>query len=106
MICKFVNRKFAYAALVNGRNLRDAKIYDEDGDSTVGNKIYINSSLCPEFGYLHYAVRNAKKKSEIHSYKVKHGVMFIKKSENSELCEISHVKDLERYNLTVPVRRY
>ena len=68
--------------------------------------IYINESLCPEFEYLHYAVRQAKIKGEIHYYKSRKGVMFIKKTEDSSFVEISHVNDLEMYNITAPVRRF
>ena len=80
IIVKFTNKKFANAALYNSRNLKDVKLY-EDEEQGGNKKIYINESLCPEFGYLHYAVRQAKIKGEIHYYKSRKGVMFIKKTE-------------------------
>ena len=100
VICKFVNRKFGYSAIYSSSNLKDNDVFDNDGS------IYINSSLCPEFGYLHFAVRNAKKNKVIHSYKVRHGVMYMKKTENDVEVEISHVNDLVKYNLPIPERRY
>lgn len=109
IICKFVNRKFAKSAVINSKNLKDV-LYkpneDDEGDEAEGHKIYINESLCPEFGYLHYAVRNAKKKKELHAYKIRNGVMNIQKEENGRYVEISHVNDLGKYNLTVPKRAF
>ena len=106
VLCKFVNRKFAQAAIWNSRNLKDAAIFNGDNGDIANGNVYINQSLCPEFGFLHYAVRKGKYNSEIHSYKVKHGVMFICKVENGTLIEISHVNDLTRNNITVPPRRF
>ena len=51
-------------------------------------------------------VRNAKKNKVIHSYKVRHGVMYMKKTENDVEVEISHENDLVKYNLPIPERRY
>ena len=78
VICKFVNRKFAYSALYSSANLKDADVFE------TGAPVYVNPSLCPEFGFLHFAVRKAKKDKRIHSYKVRHGVMMIKLTENDE----------------------
>ena len=100
VICKFVNRKFAYSAVSNSSNLKDADVFDNR------SPVYINPSLCPEFGYLHFAVRKAKKDNAIHSYKVRHGVMFIKKTEDEEELEISHVNDLSKHKLPVPQRKF
>lgn len=96
VIVKFVNRKFAYTAVSNSRNLKDF----DDGD------LYINTSLCPEFGFLNYAVRRAKKNQEILSYKMKNGVTFIQMSQNGQMMEISHVNDLTRNGITVPNRSF
>ena len=100
VICKFVNRKFAYSALYNSSNLKDSDVFEN------GEAIYINPSLCPEFGFLHFAVRKAKKNKIIHSYKVRHGVMYIKKTENDREVEISHESDLVLYGLPIPERKY
>ncbi len=100
VICKFVNRKFAYSAVSNSSKLKNADVFED------GSKIYVNTSLCPEFGFLHYAVRRAKKERKIHSYRVRHGVMFIRKSEEGDLFEISHANDLSHYGIDVPERRY
>ena len=54
VIVRFVNRKFARQGLYNGAKLKEKRIY--------GNPVYINDSLCPEFHYLGYVVRNLKKK--------------------------------------------
>ena len=51
VIVKFVNRKFAIASLTNRQNLKDSDVY---------GGVFINTSLCPEFGFLNFAVRRAK----------------------------------------------
>ena len=114
VIVKFVNRKFGESAVLNGRNLKNAvysytKKGDDDREEHIeveGNSIYINQSLCPEFGFLHFAVRQAKRNGEIFAFNVKKGVMFIKRGPTSEWSVISHENDLRRNKLTVPVRRY
>ena len=102
VICKFVNRKFAYSAVSSGSNLKGVQLFDQEG------AVYINPSLCPEFGFLHYAVRLAKKGGLIHSYKVRHGIMYIKKTDNPQCKEvqISHENDLGRCGIPVPKRKY
>ena len=68
--------------------------------------LYINTSLCPEFGFLNYAVRRAKKNQEIVSYKMKHGVTFMQISLNGQMIEVSHVNDLTKNGITVPDRSF
>ena len=51
VIVKFVNRKFTYASVSNSHKLKNSDY----------NHVYINGSLCPEFGFLSFAVRHAKK---------------------------------------------
>ena len=107
IICKFVNRKFAQSALRNGKNLKDVKYKPTGGEASAdGDRIFINESLCPEFAYLHYAVRKAKKNNELHAYKVRNGIMKIQKEEDGEYVEISHINDLTKYELSVPLRQY
>ena len=111
IICKFVNRKFAISAVKSGHNLKDAKYVPTEGgidyvEPPEGYRIFINESLCPEFGYLHFAVRKAKKNYELFAFKVRNGVMSIQKTQNGQFEEISHVNDLERHGLTVPPRGY
>ena len=60
----------------------------------------------PEYKYLNFAVRQAKRNNEIHYYKVKNGMNYIQKRENGPQIEISHVNDLELNELSVPVRLY
>ena len=100
VICKFVNRKYAYSALYNSPNLKNSDVFEN------GEAIYINPSLCPEFAFLHFAVRKAKKDKVIHSYKVRHGVMFMKKTETDREIEISHENDLALHGLPIPERKY
>ena len=113
VICKFLNRKFAETAIRCGSNLKDVEYkytpnaQDDDAGNTEpheGSHIYINESLCPEFNFLHFAVRQSKKKKEVHRYQVRKGVMSIQREENGRWIEISHVNDLCRNNLTVPPR--
>jgi hypothetical protein len=100
VICKFVNRKHAFGAIVNSSKLKGKDVFEN------GGKVYVNASLCPEFAFLHYAVRKAKKEGEIHSYKVRHGVMSVCMEDGAELVEISHENDLRRNNISVPDRKY
>ena len=97
VIIKFVNRKFAYNAISNRANLKNMDEY---------KSTFINTSLCPEFGFLNYAVRRAKANGEISFYKMRNGITLIKKSENSPFVEISHENDLSRNGLTVPPRTF
>ena len=106
VIVKFVNRKFATAALVNSRNLKDVTVFKPEHDDDDNKQIYINQSLCREFHYLHYAVRLAKKNGEIYFYRVRNGIMYVQKADKGRFFEISHVNDLESNGITVPVRRY
>ena len=100
VICKFVNRKFAWTSLINSSKLKDVDVFEN------GGKVFINNSLCPEFGFLHFAVRQAKKGNRIHSYKVRHGVMYVKMTDddNEREIEISHESDLVKHGLPVPPR--
>ena len=100
VIVKFVNRKFAMSALQNSKNLKDTKIFGEN------HRVFINSSLCPEFAYLHYAVRQAKKNGEINFYSQWNGLMKVKMTKEGKPEEISHVNDLSRLGITVPDRRF
>ena len=97
VIVKFVNRKFAFGSISKRDNLRETDDY--------GN-IYINSSLCPEFAFLNFAVRKAKRNKEIFFYKLKNGITFIQMEQNSNFIEISHVNDLVKNGITVPTRSY
>ena len=94
VIIKFTNRKFAAAAMSNRSNLKDTDFYDT----------YINQSLCPEFSFLSYAVRKAKKNGEIHFYKLKHGIPHVQIKQNDKFIEISHTNDLLRNGIQVPER--
>ena len=58
-IVKMVNRKFAKEALICRRSLRDSSRYDAN------TNFFINDSLCPEFKFLNFAIRNALKSKEI-----------------------------------------
>ena len=97
VIIKFVNRKWAETSLVKASSLKQTEGYEN---------IYVNASLCPEYKYLNFAVRQAKRNNEIHYYKVKNGMNYIQKRENGPQIEISHVNDLELNELSVPVRLY
>ena len=77
VIFKFVNRKWASTVMKNAANLKDTENY---------KNLYINASLCPEFKFLNYAVRRAKRNGEIHYYKVKNGTTSIQKRENGQFC--------------------
>ena len=97
VIVKFVNRKFAYASLSNSHKLKDSGDY---------NRIYLNESLCPEFGFLGFAVRQAKKNEEIVSYKSRNGILLVQLVQHGPLLEISHENDLLRNGISIPERTY
>ena len=69
VIVKFTNRKYAIQGLYCGKNLKTNPPYR--------SPTYINNSFCPEFSFLNYAVRQAKKENKIHFYKVRHGITSI-----------------------------
>ena len=97
-IVRVVNRKFAWQALISGKNLKESRRY---GDG----KIYINHSLCKEFQFLNYAVRQAKKNKLIHKYSVRSGVTYVQMDEREENWkEIGHYLDLENLKIPVPPR--
>ena len=66
VIVKFVNRKFANEGLYCGKNLKN--------NFPFMAPTYSNYSFGPEFRFLNYFVRQAKKAKKIHFYKVRHGV--------------------------------
>ena len=100
VIVKFVNRKFAETAIANGNLLKDKRLFDND------KNIYVNNSFCREFAFINFAIRQAKKKSEICLYKLKHGVNYVQMRVNGRLEQIAHVNDLIKLGITVPPRRY
>ena len=94
VIVKFTNRKFAYEALWNSHN------HPEYGS------IYLNESLCPEFSFIQFVVRKAKKDGKIAKYSTRNGIISIQLVQNGPNIEISHESDLIRNGLTVPVRAF
>ena len=95
VILKFVNRKFAVQALLNRYKLRELDDYSD---------IFINQSLCPEYSYLNFAVKKAKRNNEISYYKLKNGVSLIQKETDSPFVEISHANDLTENGISIPQR--
>ena len=93
-IVRFVNRKYAWAGLFNGKNLKGTNLY---GD----NQIYINNSFCREFQYYGYVIRNLKRNKLIDSYKVISGVFHIKTLGGDKYEEISHSSDFLKHKLDI-----
>ena len=96
VIVKFTNRKFAEAAIKNRDNIREIDHLKD---------VYINQSLCPEFSFLSYALRQAKRSNKIASTKFKHGVPYAKLNASDGFVEISHEADLVKFGIDVPTRR-
>ena len=95
VIVRFPNRKFSYAGLFNGKNLKGTTLF---GDSP----IYINNSFCKEFGRFGAIIRKLKRDKRIHAYRIKHGVYNIQLSEaNTALEQIAHISDFEKCGLDV-----
>ena len=94
-IVRFVNRKFAYAGLTSGKNLKGTKLYGEN------SSIYINNSFCKEFSRYGYIIRKLQKLSLIAGYKVKNGVFLIKQNGTDNFKEVSHISDFEKYNIDI-----
>ena len=92
-IVRFVNRKFAYEGLRNGKNLKDSKLYD--------NPIFINNSFCREFSKYGYIIRQLKKTGLIEGYRIINGIYHIKSVGQEKFVEVSHVSDFEKYGLDV-----
>ena len=97
VIVKFTNRKFAYEALRNSHNLKNHPEY---------GSIYLNESLWPEFSFIQFVVRKAKKDCKIAKYSIRNGIISIQLVQNGPNIEISHESDLTRNGLTVPVRAF
>ena len=92
-IVRFVNRKFAYQGLYNGKNLKGSKLYE--------NNIYINNSFCREFARYGFFIRRLKRDGLVVAVKVSKGVYQIKTDASQEFVEISHISDFSKYGLDV-----
>ena len=97
-ICRVVNRKYAYQAIVNGKNLKGTRRY---GNTSV----YINNSFTSEFRFLNFAIRKAKKDGQIHFYKIRGGVTYVQKEAESKFVQIGHVLDLQNLGIEIPDRK-
>ena len=93
-IVRFVNRKFAFAGLVSGKNLKGKNIYND-------SNIYINNSFCREFGKYGYFIRRLKDKKQICGYRIRNGVYEIQLAQNDDYVQISHVSDFATLNLDI-----
>ena len=91
VIVKFVNRKFANECLYCGKNLKNNSPYPA--------LTYINYSFCPEFRFLNYLVRQAKKAKKIHFYNVRHRVTHIQLVANGPF-HVTHKVDLVRHGIS------
>ena len=94
-ICQFVNRKYAYEGIYNGKNLKDKNLFGED------SKVYINPSLCKEYQYLNYIIRKAKGGNKIFRWRVKHGINLIQLSQEGEFFEVTHKNDLIEHGIII-----
>lgn len=92
-VCRFVNRKFAWQGMANGKKLKDKRIYDGD--------VYINNSFCDEFQKYGYYIRRLKKAGAIYGYKLKSGVYYIKKGIADDFRIVSHISDFDNYDLDI-----
>ena len=97
-IVRVVNRKFSTEAIFSGKNLKGTKRYGE------GN-IFINPSFCPEFRFLNWVIRRAKKDGRIHRYKIRNGITYVQLTENDDFTQIGHELDLKNLGIDVPERR-
>ena len=70
---RVVNQKFSREATIYGKNLHGNKRYGDD------TKIYVNNSFCPEFKFLNYVIRKATREKLINRYKIRNGIMHIRK---------------------------
>ena len=92
-IVRFVNRKFAFAGLINSKNLKDSKLYDHN--------VYINNSFCREFAKFGYYIRQLKSKKKIVGYRVRHGIFQVQLEKEGDYFEISHETDFAQHGLCV-----
>ena len=93
-IVKFVNRKFARESLYCGRNLKGNKLYGAN------SQIFINNSFCPEYKYLNYLVRKAKKDNLVFRWKVRNGITSVQMEDGSDFIEVTHKNDLITLGIT------
>ena len=94
VIARFTNRKFAREILYKSKNLKGTKIY--------GNQaIYINESLCKQFHYIGYVIRNLKRCEMIETYKIRNGVFSIKIGPDDRFVDITHKSDFHTNNLDI-----
>ena len=91
VIVKFVNRKFANEGLYYGKHLKN--------NSSYAAPTNINNSFCPEFRFLNYLVRQAKRAKKIHFYKVRHGVTHIQLVDSGPFHEVTHKADLVHHGI-------
>ena len=91
-IVRFVNRKFAFAGLINGKNLKNCKLYED-------RSIYINNSFCREFAKYGYYIR--KLKDQLTGYRVRQGVHQVQFTVNGDYHEVSHESDFQKYGLDI-----
>ena len=92
-IVRFTNRKFAFAGLINSKNLKDAEVYD--------NNVYINNSFCKEFSRYGFIIRRLKTKKRLFGYRVRHGVYQVQLEQDGEFSEVSHESDFAKYGLRI-----
>ena len=97
-IVRVVNRKFSTEAVFSGKNLRGSKRYGE-------RKLFINPSFCPEFRFLNWVIRKAKKENLIHRYKIRDGITYVQLEENGVFTQIGHELDLKNLGINVPERK-
>ena len=91
VIVKFVNRKFANEGLYCGKNLKNNSPYPAP--------TYINYSFCPEFRFLNYLVRQAKKSKE-NSFSQGTTWSSIQLVDNGPFHETTHTVDLVRHGIS------
>ena len=92
-IVRFVNRKFAFAGLMNSKNLKDAKLYN--------NNVYINNSFCKEFSRYGFIIRRLKAQKKLFGYRVRHGVYQIQLEQNGNFFEVSHETDFAKHGICI-----
>ena len=56
----------------------------------------------PEYRFLNYVIRRAAKDKKLYKYKVRNGVNFVQKDQDSDFIEIGHANDLVNLGIEIP----
>ena len=93
VIIKLISRKKKQQLIVKRAKLKEDAIKRRHG---IDNGIYLNESMCPQIGKLHFHCRKLKKNGKIHYYTFFNGNLRVQMQEDDQKHTVGHISDLER----------